>query len=220
MTRFLCRRSLLSALALTLGLALLGAAPAQAALSAKDQAEVRQVERYLDGMRSLKAEFIQVAPDGALSTGELFLRRPGMARFQYAPPSPILLVADGVWMVYQDRKLGQTTRLPLGGSPLAILLSDKIAIGPGSDVAIKAIHRGPGTLNLTLYQRDKPKQGTLTLIFSTPPLQLRQWVLTDAEGRQTTITLNRTDTNVSLPTRLFIVQDLPPPGERLPNSMQ
>lgn len=199
---------------------MLAASPAKAALSSKDQAAIQAVEGYLDGIRSLKADFIQEAPDGTLSSGELFLRRPGMARFQYSPPSPILLVANGVWMVFQDRKLGQTTRLPLGASPLAILLSNKITIGPGTDVAVKSIRREAGLLRLTVYQRDKPRQGTLALVFSTPPMQLRKWTLTDAEGRETTITLNRTDTNVSLPTSLFIVQDIPTPGQAPPNSLR
>lgn len=187
------------------------ALPAAAAVSAPDKADIARVETYLNSIHSLTAKFLQVAPDGSLSEGKAYMRRPGRMRFEYDDPVPVLLVADGVWMVFHDRKLKQTTRVPLGSSPLSVLLRDKIELGGA--VTVKSVNRGPGTLRLVLFDSDKPKEGDLTLVFGDQPLTLRQWVVTDAQGQATTVSLSQVETNMYLQPTLFIFRD-PEPRER------
>src|SRR4029077_11927136 len=59
----------------------------------QDSADLARIETYLDGLRTLKAHFLQAAPNGAITQGPAWLDRPGRMRFQYDPPSPLLLVA-------------------------------------------------------------------------------------------------------------------------------
>ena len=96
--------------------ALLAAAapPAPAPLTPQDRDDLARIEAYLNGMRTLKARFLQEAPDGATSEGLAWMQRPGRMRFQYDPPSPLLLVAGHGLFVYYDRELRQTTNIPLG----------------------------------------------------------------------------------------------------------
>ncbi|MDP7602638.1 MAG: outer membrane lipoprotein carrier protein LolA, partial [Alphaproteobacteria bacterium] len=74
--------------------------------NAEQQAEIGRVERYLNGTVTLQARFSQIAPDGEVSEGTFYLRRPGRLRFEYDPPNPVLVMADGVWLIYHDRELG------------------------------------------------------------------------------------------------------------------
>jgi outer membrane lipoprotein-sorting protein len=168
-------------------------ARAQAVATAPtDQAEIARIEAYLNGLRTLKAHFVQVAPNGALSQGTAWLDRPGRMRFQYAPPSPLLLVAGHGLVVFHDAALDQTSNIPLGMTPLGILLADHILLT--GRVTVTALNRLPGEIELTLVRTARPTQGSLTLVFTDNPLTLRQWTVVDAQGQRTTVTL----TNIEL----------------------
>ncbi len=204
----------LLAFALPLGIALRPAPSLAAGTSAQDQADIARVETYLDSIRSLTADFSQIAPDGSLSTGKLYMRRPDRVRFEYNPPSTSLVVADGTWIVFHDTALKQTTRLPLGGSPLSILLAGKVELN--DQVTVKSIRRDPGALRITVFDTGKPKQGLLTLVFSDRPLALRQWEVTDARGQTTTIALDHVETNMPLTQNLFVYRDEAPRNGNMP----
>jgi outer membrane lipoprotein-sorting protein len=109
-------------------------------------------------------------------------------RFEYAPPDPQLLVAGSGMLVYHDPAVNQTSYIPIGSTPLGILLANHVDL-TSANVAVTAITRAPGEYDITLIRKDKPAQGTLTLVFSANPLQLRQWVVTDAQGKQTRVSL-------------------------------
>jgi len=169
------------------------AAQVQAAVtSPADQAEIARIQAYLNGLRTLKAHFVQVAPNGAISQGTTWLERPGRMRFQYDPPSPLLLVAGHGLVVFYDASLGQTSNIPLGMTPLGILLTDHISLS--GDVTVTGLNRLPGEIELTLVRTARPTEGGLTLVFTDNPLTLRQWTVTDAQSQRTTVTL----TNIEL----------------------
>jgi outer membrane lipoprotein-sorting protein len=178
-----------------LGLALLSLAAGQALAqganappaSAQDQADIARVQAYLDGLHTLKGRFLQIAPDGAVTRGDVWLDRPGRMRFQYDAPSPLLLVAGHGLFVYYDKALKQTTNIPLGQTPLGILLADHVTLS--GDVTVTQIQREPGLLILTLVRTASPGDGSLTLVFDDKPLALRQWIVLDAQRRETRVSL-------------------------------
>ncbi len=157
-------------------------------LSAADQALITQAEAYLNGQSALTANFLQVAADGSTRTGKAWLERPGKMRFEYDPPDQQLLVAGFGLLVYRDPQLNQTTNIPLGSTPLGILLAKHVDLSSGS-VTVTKVERDPGEDQITMIRTGKPAEGTLTLVFGTNPLQLRQWQVTDAQGRQTRVSL-------------------------------
>lgn len=175
------RRFLLFAL---LPLALAAAAPA-----ATNSAEIAQIQAYLNSITTLKARFVQVAPNGTISQGTAWLDRPGRMRFQYDPPSPLLLVAGHGFVTFHDSGLDQTSNIPLGATPLGILLSDHIRL-TGGDVTVTDLGNLPGEILMTVVWNSHSSDGSLTLVFTTNPLTLRQWVVTDATGQRTTVTLS------------------------------
>jgi len=187
----LTRRRALRAAALFLGASLLAKAPARAApmtLSDQDKALLAQIETYLNAQKSVTANFLQVAADGSTRTGKAWLQRPGKMRFAYDPPDPQLLVAGFGILTYYDPDLGQTSNIPLSTTPLGILLAPRVDL-ESSDVYVTNILRQPGQVDVTLVRKGKEAAGSLTLSFMTDPLELRGWVVTDAQGKQTIVHL-------------------------------
>ena len=175
-----------------------------APLSAADTALINQVQTYLNGLTSLTANFLQVASDGSTRTGKAWLQRPGKMRFEYDPPDKQLLVAGFGLLVYHDPDLSQTTNIPLGSTPLGILLANHVVLS--GDVTVTNIDRELGEVHLTLIRTGKPQEGSLTLVFGTNPLELRQWVVMDAQQRQTRVSLYDIAPGGPFPDSLFTYQ--------------
>ena len=167
-----------------------------------DAAVIQRVQEYLNGLRTLTARFTQIAPNGAVTHGTAWLERPGRMRFQYDPPTPYLLVAGHGFVLFSDTKLGQTSNIPIGQTPLGILLAPHIDLLSG-ELRVTGIRRLPGELQLTLVRSGNPGEGSLTLTFATDPLTLRQWTVTDAQQQRTTVTLSDMQTGGSFDPSLF-----------------
>lgn len=193
--------------ALLLGSALgpvgFGAAPrpAAAALTGTDHADIQRVERYLNDVDTLKARFRQIAEDGGIAQGTIYLRRPGRMRVEYDPPVPVLLVADGMLVSYYDSELDQLTQVPLRSTPAWFLLRDPIDLG--GDITVTEVERAPGALRVSMYQTDEPDAGSVELVFAEDPLQLRQWTITDAQGKEVLIRLESVSYGASMANELF-----------------
>lgn len=182
------------------------AAPLKAiALSPQDRADVQRIEQYLNGIHTLSAHFQQYAADGGNADGILYLSRPGRMRFEYAAPSPVLLLADGSFVVYIDNHLKQVTQLPINSTPAWFLLRDKVSLDDG--VTITRFDRGADVLRVTLVQTKSPEDGSLTLTFGDRPFELKQWTVVDQQGKTTTVALSDPKFGVSLDPKLFTFQD-------------
>ncbi len=175
-------------------------APA-AALSPADRGWVQRLQATLDAITTLRARFKQIAPDGRTTQGRAWLDRPGRMRFEYDKPSPLLLVAGGGKLVFNDSELKQTTSLPLEKTPLGLLLRPQLTLS--GDVTVTGFRHDDGELQLTLVRTASPGDGSLTLIFSEQPLALRSWRVIDAQDRQTRVDLVDIVLGGALPQSLF-----------------
>jgi len=197
--RVMFRRALLAA-PLLLPLPAL-AQPRAAALSDRDRRDIAAVEAYLNQLTTLRARFLQIAHNGASAQGWAYISRPGRMRFDYDPPEPLLLVADGSQFLLYDRELKAPTTLPTNATPLGMLLRPEIRLS--GDVTISRIQRDGGFLRITLFRTNDPREGSLTLVFQPEPLELRQWAVLDAQGRETRVTLTQVETGMPLNARMF-----------------
>lgn len=199
------RRTRWRAAAATLLLALLltGVGGATGANATKqDQADIARIEAYLQNLRTLKARFVQIAPDGSLAQGTLYVQRPDKMRVEYDGPVPNLMVATGVWLIVYDGELQETSYLPLDSSPAAVLIQDEIAFG--RDVSVTEVERQPGTLRVRLERPETTgTKQSLYLTFTDPPLRLREWTVVDARGQATQVTLINPEYDVALDPVLF-----------------
>lgn len=178
------------------------AGPRRAPLSAQDKADVQRAEAYLNQITTLKARFLQVTGNGGQAEGTAYFSRPGRMRLQYDPPSPMLVVADGTFLIVHDKELGEPSYIPLNSTPAGILVRENVQLD-GKDVTVTRVSRTPGVLNVSMVESEDAGQGELTLVFSERPFALRQWRVVDAQGATTSVSLYETQSGLALDPKLF-----------------
>ena len=193
--------------------ALLWAGAANAApLTATDRADITRIEAYLNGFQTLKSRFLQIAGDGSTSEGTAWISRPGKLRFEYDPPTPLLLIVGYGVGFFIDTKLGQTNNFPVLSSPLSILLADKVQFSGAVD--IDKIEHLPGQIQITLHRTKAADDGSITLVFADAPLALRQWTVIDAQRNETRVSLFKTEFGGMFDNKLFTFS---PQGGAMPS---
>jgi outer membrane lipoprotein-sorting protein len=163
------------------------------AFDTEQRALVDRVSAYLTGIRTLVGDFVQVGPDGGKTEGHIYLQKPGRVRFEYAPPSPIELVADGQSLVVRDRKLATQDLYPLGQTPLRFLLADRVDLL--RDTNVIGVY-SDNIFTTVVIEEKKTLGGThkLMLMFGAQDLALKQWTVTDPQGYDTTVAVYNLDT--------------------------
>ena len=196
------RRSLALALAAA---PLATPALAQAALSPADQALVNRAVAYLEGLGEARGRFVQTDGRGRSTTGELFLKRPGKARFAYDPPSGLLVVSDGGVVSVQDKRLKTFDKYPLSATPLSLFLARTIRLDKG--VTVSRVARLSDGFSITARDGRKQTAGEITLTFRDNPMALVGWTVTDAQGRPTQVRLQGFQRTAGLDRSLFFLKD-------------
>lgn len=163
-----------------------GSSGSATAFDARQRALADRVSAYLSNVRQLHGNFVQVGPDGSKSEGEFFIQKPGKVRFDYNPPSPIELIADGSSVVVRDRKLATQDLYPLSQTPLRFLLADQINLM--RDTNVIGVFADDVFVTVVVEER-QILGGThrLMLMFGAQDYQLRQWTVTDPQGYDTTV---------------------------------
>jgi outer membrane lipoprotein-sorting protein len=195
-----------AALLLLVAIVVASAAPVPAPLTAQDTLELQRLAAYLNAIRTMTADFQQTANNGTVSTGRLWVERPGRMRFEYNPPDPIILLADATSVYYWDRQLNQISKYDLRDTPAWFFLRDPISFG--TDVTVTDFQAAGNVARVTVVESAHPDQGSLTLIFTENPLALRQWIVVDQQGKTTTVSLSDLQFGMALDPRLFQYQFL------------
>jgi outer membrane lipoprotein-sorting protein len=183
-----------------------GVEQAAATVGAEDRETLSRLIDYLNRIDTLKARFVQVSSNGTYAEGDLYLDRPGRMRFEYDPPHPALLIANGITLLYYDRELQQATFLPLWETPLWFLIREKIDLEEG--VELQRIERGAATIRVTLQLSEEGDEGQVTLVFSDRPVALHSWEIQDAQGIMTQVALVNPDFGAEVDSSLFEHGDL------------
>lgn len=169
------------------------------------QLSLTEISKYLNGIVSATGSFTQINSDGSLSTGVIAIKRPGKVRFDYNPPERALVMASAGAVYILDRKLNaRPDTYPLRRTPLAIILDRKVDLGRAGMVVG---HGFDGTATtVTAQDPDNPEYGTIQLRFTDDPVELRQWIITDGNGSQTTVILGDMQ-DKTLSNSLFSIDD-------------
>lgn len=189
-------RRIVPGLALSL---IASAAMAAEALSLSD------ISDYLNRITTAQSPFTQINDDGTLSTGTLYLKRPGRARFEYDPPDSAVVTAGAGAVVIHDPKSNQPPETyDLKRTPLSIILAETVDLGRANMVVG---HDFDGTATVvTAQDPDHPDYGRIELMFTGDPVELRKWVITDGTGSKTTVILGALQTGMRLGDSLFSTQ--------------
>jgi outer membrane lipoprotein-sorting protein len=202
------RRRILGAAALALllpsAIANAAAPPPAAVLNPTDTLELQRVAAYLNGIHTMTARFTQRAANGGVATGTMWVSRPGRMRFEYNPPSPVLLIADTFYVWYYDKELKQVQQVGLKSTPAWLLLRDPITFG--SDVVVTRFERGNNQVRIAVVEAAHPDAGTLTMDFSDNPMTLEGWTIIDRRDKAITVSLSDLQFGMALDQRLFQYQ--------------
>jgi outer membrane lipoprotein-sorting protein len=166
----------------------IAAAPAPVpALSPEDDALVTKAVAYLDGLTCDRGRFEQIDARGALTTGTFFLQRPGRARFDYDPPSGLVIASNGFKVTLVDHRLKTIQGYPLAFTPLGVFLAKHIRFDRGAEVT--AVDRTVAGFSITARDRRHPNQGSIAMAFTSDPIRLAGWTVTDSRGQRVQVRL-------------------------------
>ena len=165
-----------------------------ASFNASQRGHVDKVSAYLSKVHVMSGKFVQIGADGRRATGHFYIQKPGKVRFEYDPPSPIDIIADGRSVVVRDRKLATQDLYPLSQTPLRFLLSDRIDLLRETNVT--AVTADEMFVSIVIEEK-QAVIGTsrLMMMFDAQDLQLKQWVVTDPQGYDTTVAVSNLDSS-------------------------
>lgn len=167
-----------------------------------DKLPLNAISTYLNDLKTVEGSFTQINDDGTISTGTVYIKRPGRMRFEYDPPDSALVVASANAVYIADSKSNQPPETyPLRRTPLSIILARNVDLSTASMVVG---HDFDGTATVvTAQDPENPEYGNIQMKFTDGPVQLRQWVINDSGGGRTTVILGEMTTGGTLPNRLF-----------------
>ncbi len=173
-----------------------------ATFDANQKAQAAKVSTYLSSLQQLSGNFIQVGPDGTRTKGDFYIQKPGKVRFEYDPPTPIAIIADGSSLAVRDRKLATQDIYPLSQTPLRFLLSDRIDLL--KDTNVVSVTADDVFISVTIEEK-QALIGTsrLMLMVGAKDGQLKQWTVTDPQGYDTTVAVYNLDSNRKVDPGLF-----------------
>ena len=187
-------------LAVPLTLAVFTASPSLA-----QKLSLGQLSGYLNSFTTAEGQFTQINADGTISTGMIFIKRPGRIRFEYNPPEESLVVAGGGQVaIFDPRSNSGPDRYPLSQTPLSIILERNIDF---TRTDMIAGHTSDGTTTtVTAQDPDHPEYGKIQMIYTSSPIELRQWIITDDTDQRTTVILGDLAKDGPVPDILFNIQ--------------
>ena len=168
------------------------------------QSVVDDINEYLTNLQSATARFTQRSSDGSVVAGTFYLQKPGKMRFEYDPPSPALIVADGHALAVFDRKSNRgPQRYPQSSTPLSLLTRQNVSVTESKFVRL--IETKGGQIHVTMFDPEAPKNGTMRMIFDRNPVELAEWVIVDGSGVESVVKLGPLSKNIDLNRRLFSI---------------
>jgi outer membrane lipoprotein-sorting protein len=173
-----------------------------AAGASAQQLSLPQISDYLNQLQTAQGGFTQINDDGTLSTGQIYIKRPGRIRFEYNPPQESLVMAGGGQLaIFDPRANTGPDRYPLSQTPLNVILQRNVDL-TAARMVTGTVSDGT-TTTVTVQDPDNPQYGNIQLVFTANPVALRQWIITDDLGNQTTMVLNDLTTGAAIGDIMF-----------------
>jgi outer membrane lipoprotein-sorting protein len=150
--------------------------------------DVMRAETWFNKIRTISADFVQVASDGTSAEGELAFRRPSHMKITYGKGDELRLITSSVWLHIDRPDERLLTSYPVSETPLSLILADKVSLRlDGYDTRV--LPSIAGIVRIQIGKDDGEGAGRLTLEFSEKPFQFRRWIVLDAAGIETSVTL-------------------------------
>lgn len=152
------------------------------------QADLTKIENYLNNLRSLKANFIQMASNGGTAEGKVYISKPSKLRMEYTAPEPLLIVGNGDYIIYYDKELDQITNIDYKDIPATVILTRQIKFD-GTNLKVTDLYKDSGQTSITVETPKTPGVKPITLVFDNEPFRLKQWKVIDPQNIEITVSL-------------------------------
>ena len=180
--------------------------------SAEQVAQLDKISAYMNSIHTLRSNFVQIGPDGGTDQGQVYIEKPGRIRFSYNPPNPLLVVATNGRVYVKNSRLNTVESYDLSDTPLGLLLNDKVDLAHNK--AVLGVREQDGALVVQARTTTNRNNSNITLLFSLPGLELRQWTIKDNQGGITTVALQSPQLGAPLDEALFTVPQKAPRQSR------
>jgi outer membrane lipoprotein-sorting protein len=164
--------------------------------------DIRRIEDYLNNMKSLEADFVQMASNGTTSEGKLYIAKPSKIRMEYAAPTSVLIVGNGDYVVFNDKELDQVTNIDYDDIPATMILANNIKIDD-RNLRVTDFYKDEGITSITLEYAKSKDVGPITLVFNNRPFGLKQWKIIDPQQVEVSLSLYNVTADQPLSDDLF-----------------
>ena len=171
--------------------------PAQA----QQKENLKQIEDYLNNIKTMQASFVQTASNGNTAEGMLYIAKPNKIRMEYNAPTDVLIVGDGDYIIYHDKELDQVTNIDYDDIPASLILANDVKLD-GKKFKVTNYYQDAGITTATIQYKDNDI-GAITLTFNNNPFELKQWSIVDPQSVEVTVSLYNAQKDLDLDNSLF-----------------
>lgn len=173
----------------------LAAGPAEAASQT-----AQSIADHFSSVKTMSGDFVQFGPSGEQTGGKFFIERPGKLRFTYEKPSGFSVTSDGTSVVIMNKRMNTADLYPLSKTPLKLLLDNRIDL---SGKKVQSVKEADDVTTIRLADRSVFGNSTISMMFDPKSYELKQWTITDAAGKDTTVMIYNVKAGVQLDPALF-----------------
>jgi outer membrane lipoprotein-sorting protein len=197
------------AVSTTLALAVGSYAPSEAAkakaiqLTAEQTEAVERINAFFNSFKTMRGDFIQKSEKGRALKGVMFISKPGKLRFEFAPPTPLLIASDGKWVTFKNTQKEKGDQWPLSSTPFRFIVSPKLDLM--KEAVVTRIEEVEGFTTVGFADKKGSLKGEIAMVYDETKGELSQWVITDNKGQRTTVILSNIEKDVRIDPKLFQV---------------
>ena len=169
---------------------------------AQKQENLKQIENYLNNIKTMQASFVQTASNGNTAEGKLYIQKPNKIRMEYNPPVDVNIIGDGDYIVYHDKELDQVTNIDYDDIPASLILANDVKLD-GKAFKVIDYYQDAGITKIKVQYQEKEDIGPISLTFNNNPFELKQWSIVDPQSVEVTVSLYNAQKDVKLDSSLF-----------------
>lgn len=169
---------------------------------AQNKESLKQIEDYLNNIKTMQASFVQTASNGNTAEGMLYIAKPNKIRMEYNEPTNVLIIGDGDYIIYNDKDLDQVTNIDYDDIPASLILANDVKLD-GKKFKVTDYYQDAGITTVSIEYQDKSEIGPITLTFNNNPFELKQWSIVDPQSVQVTVSLYGVQKDPALDSGLF-----------------
>ncbi len=167
--------------------------------------DIAAIERYLNSLHNVTADFVQTDSQGKQQKGKFFLSRPGKMRWQYEIPKKILIIINNKNLIHFDQQLDQVSYFKNKDYFFSLLAKKHIKLTSEDLLVSNIIQQAKKTL-LTIRKKNQLGEA-VTIVFSQVKLKLIGLKIIDGANNHVAIEFSNLHEVPSLDSKLFILHN-------------